>query len=197
MMAKPQDLEYGGHEWSEQLRSAIREAIAAEVTEHQRKGNPVYFADDAGCLCVSRLPVCDDAGRTGAPADRCRDRGSHAITGCSEGFVATSAISNARGYALSHRQTSCQKCCYANSVCSRVDPILKCKCRYRNRLGTTEMMSSLHAWDYLPNGLDRASASRIRPIAAHVDEFGITQAPWYRECTIVIAQPGERARFVQ
>jgi len=52
MMAKPQDLEYGGHEWSEQLRSAIREAIAAAVTEHQRKGNPVYFADDAGCLCV-------------------------------------------------------------------------------------------------------------------------------------------------
>ena len=52
MIAEPQDLEYGGREWSEQLKSAIREAIAAAVVEHQRKGNPVYFADDAGCLCV-------------------------------------------------------------------------------------------------------------------------------------------------
>jgi hypothetical protein len=52
MTAEPQDLEYGGPEWSEQLRSAVREAIAAAVIEHQRKGNFVYFADDAGCLCV-------------------------------------------------------------------------------------------------------------------------------------------------
>ena len=52
MIAKPQDLEYGGPDWSEQLRCAIREAIAEAVAEHQRKGNPIYFADDAGCLCV-------------------------------------------------------------------------------------------------------------------------------------------------
>ena len=52
MMAKPQDLEYGGHEWSEQLRSAIREAVAEAVIEHQRAGNPVYFTDNTGCLCV-------------------------------------------------------------------------------------------------------------------------------------------------
>ncbi len=52
MMAEPQDLEYAGPDWSEQLRCAIREAIAEAVAEHQRKGNPVYFADDAGCLCV-------------------------------------------------------------------------------------------------------------------------------------------------
>jgi hypothetical protein len=52
MIAEPQDLEYGGREWSERLRSAIREAIADAVTEHQRAGNPVYFTDDAGCLCV-------------------------------------------------------------------------------------------------------------------------------------------------
>ncbi len=52
MIAEPQDLEYGGPEWSEQLRGAIREAIAEAVAEHQRKGNPVYFADDAGCLYV-------------------------------------------------------------------------------------------------------------------------------------------------
>lgn len=52
MIAEPQDLEYGGREWSEQLRSAIREATTEAVAEHQRKGNPVYFADDAGCLCV-------------------------------------------------------------------------------------------------------------------------------------------------
>ena len=45
-------LEYGGSEWSEQLRDAIREAIAEAVVEHQRKGNPVYLTDDAGCLCV-------------------------------------------------------------------------------------------------------------------------------------------------
>jgi hypothetical protein len=49
MIAEPQNLEHGGREWSEQLRSAVREAIAAAVIEHQRKGNPVYFADDAGC----------------------------------------------------------------------------------------------------------------------------------------------------
>jgi hypothetical protein len=52
MMAEPQDLEYGGHQWSEQLRSAIREAVADTVTEYQKAGNPVYFTDDAGCLCV-------------------------------------------------------------------------------------------------------------------------------------------------
>jgi hypothetical protein len=52
MIAEHQGLEYGGPEWSEQLRCAIREAIAEAVTEHQRNGNPVYFADDAGCLCV-------------------------------------------------------------------------------------------------------------------------------------------------
>lgn len=52
MMAEPQDLEYGGHEWSEQLKSAIQEAVAEAVTEHQKAGNPVYFMDNAGCLCV-------------------------------------------------------------------------------------------------------------------------------------------------
>ena len=52
MIGEPQDLEYGGHEWSEQLMSAIREAVAEAVIEHQRAGNPVYFTDDAGCLCV-------------------------------------------------------------------------------------------------------------------------------------------------
>jgi hypothetical protein len=52
MMAEPQDPEYGGPEWSGQLKCAIREAIAEAVAEHQRKGNPVYFMDDAGCLCV-------------------------------------------------------------------------------------------------------------------------------------------------
>ena len=52
VIIEPQDLEYGGREWSEQLRSAIREAIAEAVMEHQRAGNPVYFADDSGCLCV-------------------------------------------------------------------------------------------------------------------------------------------------
>jgi hypothetical protein len=52
MMVEPQDLEYGGPERSEQLKCAIREAIAEAVAEHQRIGNPVYFADDAGCLCV-------------------------------------------------------------------------------------------------------------------------------------------------
>ncbi|MBM1173462.1 hypothetical protein [Microvirga arabica] len=52
MIAEPQDLEYGGREWSEQLRSAVREAIAAAVIEHQKAGNPVYFTDGAGCLCV-------------------------------------------------------------------------------------------------------------------------------------------------
>jgi hypothetical protein len=51
-MAELQDLEYGEPEWSEQLRCAIREATAEAVAEHQRKGNPVYFAVDAGCLCV-------------------------------------------------------------------------------------------------------------------------------------------------
>ncbi len=51
MIAEAQDLEYGGREWSEQLRSAIREAVAEAVTEHQKAGNPVYFTDDAGCLC--------------------------------------------------------------------------------------------------------------------------------------------------
>jgi hypothetical protein len=52
MIVEPQDLEYGGHEWSAQLKSSIRETVAEAVTEHQRRGNPVYFADDAGCLCV-------------------------------------------------------------------------------------------------------------------------------------------------
>lgn len=52
MMVELQDLEYGGPEWCEQLKCAIREAIAEAVAEHQRKGNPVYFTDDAGCLCV-------------------------------------------------------------------------------------------------------------------------------------------------
>jgi hypothetical protein len=52
-MVEPQDLEYGGPEWSEQLKSAIREAIAEAVAEHQRRGNPVYFTDDAGCFCVT------------------------------------------------------------------------------------------------------------------------------------------------
>jgi hypothetical protein len=41
MMVEPQGLEYGGPEWSEQLKCAIREAIAEVVAEHQRKGNPV------------------------------------------------------------------------------------------------------------------------------------------------------------
>ncbi|WP_262270850.1 phage tail protein [Microvirga yunnanensis] len=49
---KDDDLKYGGPKWSEQLRFAIREAIAEAVAEHQKKGNPVYFTDDAGCLCV-------------------------------------------------------------------------------------------------------------------------------------------------
>jgi len=52
MTVEPQDLEYGGHEWSEQLKSAIREAITDAVKGHQEAGNPVYFTDDAGCLCV-------------------------------------------------------------------------------------------------------------------------------------------------
>ena len=52
MIAEPQDLEYGGREWCEQFKSAIRDAIADAVTEHQRAGNPVNFTDDAGCLCV-------------------------------------------------------------------------------------------------------------------------------------------------
>lgn len=52
MTVEPQDLEYGGHEWSEQLKSAIREAITDAVIGHQKAGNPVYFTDDAGCLCV-------------------------------------------------------------------------------------------------------------------------------------------------
>jgi hypothetical protein len=52
MIAEPQDLEYGGPAWSEQFKSAIREVISDAVTEHQRAGNPVYFTDDAGCLCV-------------------------------------------------------------------------------------------------------------------------------------------------
>jgi hypothetical protein len=49
---KDDDLEYGGSEWSEQLKSAIREAVADAVTEHQKAGNPVYFTDDTDCLCV-------------------------------------------------------------------------------------------------------------------------------------------------
>lgn len=57
MIAEPQDLDYGGPEWSEQFKSAVREAVTVAVREHQRKGNPVYFADDKGFLCV-------DAGRT-------------------------------------------------------------------------------------------------------------------------------------
>jgi hypothetical protein len=52
MMVEPEDLEYGGPEWSEQFKNAIREAIAEAVAEHRRKGNPVYFSDDAGCLRV-------------------------------------------------------------------------------------------------------------------------------------------------
>jgi hypothetical protein len=52
MMVEPKELEYGGPEWSEQLKCAIREAIAEAGTEHQKAGNPVYFTDDAGCLCV-------------------------------------------------------------------------------------------------------------------------------------------------
>jgi hypothetical protein len=52
MITEPQDLEYGGREWSEQLKSAIREAVADAVTGHQKAGNLVYFTDDAGCLCV-------------------------------------------------------------------------------------------------------------------------------------------------
>jgi hypothetical protein len=52
MMTKPQDPEYGGPEWSEQFKIAIREAVTEAVREHQRKGNPVYFADDEGFLCV-------------------------------------------------------------------------------------------------------------------------------------------------
>jgi hypothetical protein len=52
MIAEPQDLEYGGPEWSEQFKSAIRQAVAEAVIKHQRAGNPVYFTDDAGCLCV-------------------------------------------------------------------------------------------------------------------------------------------------
>lgn len=53
-IAEPQDLEYGGHEWSEQPKSAIREPVAEAVIEHQRAGNPVYFTDDADCLCWMR-----------------------------------------------------------------------------------------------------------------------------------------------
>lgn len=52
MIAEPQDLGYVGPEWSEQLGSAIREAVAGAVTEHHNAVNPVYFTDDAGCLCV-------------------------------------------------------------------------------------------------------------------------------------------------
>jgi hypothetical protein len=56
MITKPQDLGYGGSEWSAQFKSAIREAITEAVREHQRKGDPTYFADDEGFLC-------NDAGR--------------------------------------------------------------------------------------------------------------------------------------
>lgn len=52
MMTKPQDPEYGGSEWSEQFKSAIREAVTEAVREHQRRGYPVYFADDEDFLCV-------------------------------------------------------------------------------------------------------------------------------------------------
>ncbi len=52
MITEPQDLEYGGPEWSEQLKNAIREAITEAVAEHRRKGSPVYFSDDTGCLRV-------------------------------------------------------------------------------------------------------------------------------------------------
>ena len=44
--------EYGGNEWSEQLKTAIREAVASALTGHQKAGDPVYFTDDTGCLCV-------------------------------------------------------------------------------------------------------------------------------------------------
>ncbi|KFG70851.1 hypothetical protein [Microvirga sp. BSC39] len=56
MIAEPQDLGYGGPEWSEQLRSAIRQAVVGAITEPQKAGNPVYFTDDAGCLCVLMMP---------------------------------------------------------------------------------------------------------------------------------------------
>jgi hypothetical protein len=57
MIAEPQDLEYGGSEWSEQLRSAVREAIAAAVIEHQRKGESRVLRGRCGLL------MCDDARR--------------------------------------------------------------------------------------------------------------------------------------
>ena len=44
--------EYGGDEWSEQFKNAIREAVADAVIRHRKAGNPVYFTDDTGCLCV-------------------------------------------------------------------------------------------------------------------------------------------------
>ena len=52
MITKPQDLDYGGSEWSAQFKSAIKEAVTEAVKEHQKKGNPTYFADDEGFLCV-------------------------------------------------------------------------------------------------------------------------------------------------
>ena len=51
-MVGPRDLKDGGQGWFEQLKSAIREAVADAVTEHQKAGYPVYFTEDAGCLCV-------------------------------------------------------------------------------------------------------------------------------------------------
>jgi len=43
MMAKPQDLEYGGPDWSEQLRCAIREATAEAVAEPEKRESCVLL----------------------------------------------------------------------------------------------------------------------------------------------------------
>lgn len=52
MITTPQDLHYGGSEWSAQFKSAIRDAVTEAVREHQKKGNLTYFADDEDSLWV-------------------------------------------------------------------------------------------------------------------------------------------------
>ena len=42
-MVEPQDLEYGGPEWSEQFRTAIREAIAEAVAEPEKRESCVLL----------------------------------------------------------------------------------------------------------------------------------------------------------
>jgi hypothetical protein len=56
MITKPQDLDYGGSEWSAQFKCAIGEVVTGIVSRGcqraSKKGNPTYFADDEGFLCV-------------------------------------------------------------------------------------------------------------------------------------------------